>query len=153
MQRFFILVGHFFAASLLTFVCASIVHSQFVLQGLTELGVVISWAERLGMTLKDIQGLFASLGAALSLSLLLAFIVVTLLGKWQNRLKQWFSMLYPLAGAFAVWLMLAAMQPIMHITLIASARSSWGILSVCLCGALGGWVFWRLRSRQALLKA
>ena len=145
MQRFFILVGHFFAASLLTFICASIVHSQFILHGLTQIGVLISWTERLNMTLQDIQGLFASLGAALSLSLLLAFITVTLLGKWQTQLKQWLFLLYPLAGMAAVWVMLAAMQPIMHITLIASARTAGGVLCLCICGAIGGWVFWRLR--------
>ena len=150
MQRFFILVGHFFAASLLTFICASIVHSQFILHGLTQIGVLISWTERLSMTLQDIQGLFASLGAALSGSLLLAFTAVKLLGNWQTQLKPWFSLLYPLAGMFAVWVMLAAMQPIMHITLIASARTATGVLCLCLCGALGGWVFWRLRSGQAL---
>jgi hypothetical protein len=148
MQRFFILVGHFFAASLLTFIVASIVHSQFVLHGLTELGIFISWNDRMAMTLQDMQGLFPTLGPIISLSLLLGFTTVSLLRKWLVTDYTPLSLLYPLAGMGAVWLMLAAMQPIMHITVIASARSNAGLLSLCLCGALGGWLFGRLRSEQ-----
>ena len=150
MQRFFTLVGHFFAASLLTFICASIVHSQFVLHGLSDLGIVISWSDRLRMTWQDLQGLFPTLGPIISLSLLLGLLALTLLKKWLVTLYSPLKLLYPLAGASAVGLMLIAMQPIMNITLIVSARSHAGILALCLCGAIGGWVFGCLRSGNAL---
>ena len=144
MQAIFVLIGHFFAASLLTFFVASMLHSQFVLHGLSELGIFISWNDRLAMTWQDMQGLFPTLGPIISLSLLLGFITVSLLRPWLVRHYTPLSLLYPLAGMSAVWLMLVAMQPIMHITVIASARSNAGLFS--LCGALGGWLFGRLRT-------
>jgi hypothetical protein len=153
MQAIFVLIGHFFAASLLTFFVASMLHSQFVLHGLSELGIFISWNDRLSMTWQDMQGLFPTLGPIISLSLLLGFITVSLLRPWLVRHNTPLSLLYPLAGMSAVWLMLVAMQPIMHITVIASARSNAGLFSLCLCGALGGWLFGRLRSEHTLLKA
>lgn len=144
MQRFFILTGHFAIASLLTFFLASVVHSQFVLYGLTDIGISISLFERLTMTIDDIQGLFATLGAIISLSLLLGFLTTYFLTKMAsvNRIKH---LLYPLAGAVAIWVMLAAMHPIMNITVLASARSGLGLISLSMCGMVGGAIFWRLR--------
>ena len=141
-----ILIGHFFAASLLTFVLASLTHSQFVLDGLIQLGIAIPFGDRLAMSWQDLQGLFPSLGGAISFSLLLAFLCVYGLSRWQQAIAPRLMLLYPLAGALAIWLMLTAMQPIMHITLIAGARSAAGVLSLSLCGAAGGWLFWYLRS-------
>lgn len=147
MQRFFILAGHFAFASLLTFVLASIVHSQFVLQGLLELGIHISLSDRLAMTVDDIKGLFATLGAIISFSLLLGFLTVYALNKFIHTVE-YAHLLYPLAGGVAIWVMLAAMHPIMNITVVASARSQLGILSLGLCGVVGGALFWRLRKVQ-----
>ncbi|WP_340679227.1 hypothetical protein, partial [Paraglaciecola sp.] len=145
MQRIMILIGHFFAASLLTFLLASIVHSQFVIHALVAIDIEVSYLDRLGMTIQDIQGLFPTLGPIISFSLLCGFLLVTLLNKFKPSANQYNYLLLPLAGGVALWLMIIAMHPIMNITLIASARSSAGIMSLSMCGVLGGWVFWRLR--------
>jgi hypothetical protein len=145
MQRFFILFGQFTFSSLLTFLLASVVHSQFVMQGLLDIDIKISVLQRLQMTLQDIQGLFATLGAIISVSLLLGFCCVALINKLAKS-KRHNTYLYPLAGASAMWVMIAAMHPIMNITVLASARSLAGLVSLCICGAIGGSVFQYLRT-------
>jgi hypothetical protein len=57
-------------------------------------------------------------------------------------------LLYPLAGFVAIFVMLLAMQPVLGITLIAGARSTLGIVSQCLAGLIGGWLFMKLRERR-----
>ena len=145
MQPYMILIGHFFAASLLTFLLASIVHSQFVIYELLAININVSWLDRLSMTVQDIQGLFATLGPIISFSLLCGFLLVVLLNKISMASQQYRFILFPLAGGIALWLMIFAMHPIMHITIIASARSAAGIASLSMCGVIGGWAFWRLR--------
>jgi len=148
MANFFTLVGHFMAASLLTFLLASTVHSQFVLAGLSEIGVEITLSNRLWMTWQDLLGLWASLGPIISVSLLLGFVSCRLL-IWQiQALRVYRKWLLPLAGFSAVACMLLAMHPIMNITVIAGARTTLGFLSLCLCGAAGGSLFYYLRPSQ-----
>jgi hypothetical protein len=148
MANFFTLVGHFMAASLLTFFLASTVHSQFVLAGLSEIGVVMTLSDRLWMTWQDLLGLWASLGPIISISLLLGFASCRLLC-WQiQALSAYRIYLLPLAGASAVACMLLAMHPIMNITVIAGARTTLGFLGLCLCGAAGGSLFYFLRPSQ-----
>jgi hypothetical protein len=146
MQRFFVLVGHFAFACLVTFVLSSVVHSQFVLQGLVDIGITVSLQDRLKMTIDDLQGLFATLGAIISLSLLLGFTAVAAINKL-TKTVYYNTYLYPLAGSFAIWVMLAAMHPIMNITVLASARSTAGLLSLCICGAIGGIIFSKIRAK------
>lgn len=150
MQRVMILIGHFFAASLLTFLLASIVHSQFVIHALIAINIEVTWLDRLNMTLQDLQGLFPTLGPIISFSLLCGFLLVTLLNKLSKDSQQFNAILLPIAGGVALWLMIFAMHPIMNITVIASARSSAGIASLSVCGAIGGWLFGRLRREQTL---
>jgi len=146
MQRFFVLVGHFAFACLVTFVLSSVVHSQFVLQGLVDIGITVSLQDRLKMTIDDLQGLFATLGAIISLSLLLGFTAVAAINKL-TKTVYYNTYLYPLAGSVTIWVMLAAMHPIMNITVLASARSTAGLVSLCICGAIGGIVFSKIRAK------
>jgi hypothetical protein len=149
MQRFFVLVGHFAFACLVTFVLSSMVHSQFVLQGLVDIGITVSLQDRLNMTIDDLQGLFATLGAIISLSLLFGFATVAAVSKF-TKTAQYNTYLYPLAGSVAIWVMLAAMHPIMNITVLASARSTAGLVSLCICGAIGGIIFSKIRVQQGI---
>ena len=48
---------------------------------------------------------------------------------------------------------LLAMHPILDITFLASARSTFGFISQSLAGAMGGWVFSYLRTNRANTKA
>lgn len=148
MQGIFIIVGQFFGASLITFVIASIVHSQFVLAELTYIDINISLTDRLSMTLQDLWGLFPTLGPAISLSLCLGFSSVVLLNKAFKPSKAINILLFPLAGAAALWSMFAAMRPIMNITIIAGARTTLGEFFLCLSGIFGGYIFWLLTKQH-----
>jgi len=48
-----------FSASIVTYVLASVAHSQMVLMGIESLGVPILMEDRLRMTFGDIAGLYA----------------------------------------------------------------------------------------------
>ena len=137
------LTSHFLIAVLGTFALASLFHSQFVLAELSAVDIKINLASRISMSLDDLLGLFPMFAAAIAFSLLVSFSVVALIRKLQPASPQW---LYPLAGATAMLAMLLAMHPILDITLIAGARSTWGLIFQCLAGFLGGALFMRLRS-------
>ncbi|MEP4888976.1 MAG: hypothetical protein ABJV04_03035 [Aliiglaciecola sp.] len=147
MKKTIKLVLDFIAATLGCFILASLIHTQFVLHELIKLDVAINWQTRLSATGKDILGLLPTYGVIILVGLLLAFLSVFWLNKLFVKPPPW---LYPLSGAVAMFAILSAMQPIMDITLIAGARTQLGILSQCLAGLFGGWVF--MYQRRAKLK-
>ncbi len=140
------LVSHFLIASMATFVLASLAHSQFVLHELGALGVEIDFATRLSSTLDDFIGLMPTYGIVITVSLLLGFVITSLIRKYLKHLGYW---LYPIAGFVAILMAHIAMHPILDITLIAGARSTFGLICQCLAGAFGGWAFMNMRQGKA----
>jgi hypothetical protein len=130
-------------ATIFTFVLASLFHSQFVMAELTSVGVVISFTDRLSMSLDDLIGLSPTYGIVIAISFLLAFSVSSLI---INRFKLPSSALYFVGGGIGIAIALLAMQPILDVTLIAGARSTFGFVCQSLAGAIGGWVFSHLRN-------
>ena len=70
--------------------------------------------------------------------MLLSFVVA---GVLRGLLRLSPTLVFSLAGAFAIAVMLMAMHPLLHVTLIAGARSPMGFTCQCLAGAIGGYVF------------
>ena len=132
-----------FAASILTFLLASVFHSQFVLLRLTQINIDIPMANWIGMTLGDILGLSLSYGIVIALAFFLCFGTCTLVSHYWRILPLW---CYPLLAALTIAIMLAAMQPLLNVTLIAGARSQLGFIFQCLAGLLGGYLFIRLQT-------
>ena len=141
------LCTHFFVAVIFAFVIASLFHSQFVMAELSKVGVNISFSDRLSMSIDDLLGLYPTYGIVIALSFCIAFIVVSFIVK---RVSLSPYILYPLAGAAGVTAALLAMQPILDITLLASARSTYGFVCQSLAGAMGGAVFAHLRGKVHL---
>lgn len=133
---------HFFFAVIVSYMLASLAHSQFVLFELAKVGVPIDMASRISMSIDDLLGLFPNYTAAIAFSLLLGFSLMAGLRKYRPHTTFW---VYPFAGGLAMLVMLLAMHPILHITLIAGARTPYGILAQTLAGFTGGWLFIRLR--------
>ena len=129
------------AASILTFVFASIFHSQFVLLGLTDIYIDIPIGKWLGMTLSDILGLSLGYGSIIAVTLLLCFGICSLITRFWRQLSVWS---YPVLGALAIALMLLAMQTLLNLTPIAGARTTLGFLFQCAAGLIGGFVFARM---------
>ncbi|RRJ83761.1 hypothetical protein [Aestuariirhabdus litorea] len=128
----------FVAAALCAIVLASVSHSQFVLNRLANLGVVIPADVRALVSLDDLLGLLPSYGVVITLGLGLAFALTAWL---LRRGLGTPALLYPLAGAVAFAAMLLLMHPILEITLIAGARSAGGFIGQCLAGAVAGGLF------------
>ncbi|MBN7818725.1 hypothetical protein [Bowmanella yangjiangensis] len=141
------LIIRFLLAWLGCFSLASLMHSQFVLAGLTGQGIQIALTDRLQMSLSDWWGLLPTYGLIIAIGLLLAFSIA---GWLSRRFSINAVFLYPLAGFVTLLCIHLAMQPIMDITLIAGARGALGLLTQAATGLAGGWIFAKFRNlRQA----
>ncbi|WP_110430194.1 hypothetical protein [Glaciecola sp. KUL10] len=136
---------HLIASALACFVVASLLHTQSVLNRLIELGINIPISNRISTVFADLQGLAPTYGVILLAGLSIAFFVSSLLLK---RFSTNPIIIYSIAGAVAVATILLAMQPILNITLLGGARGTFGFLSQCLAGALGGILFGALRTQR-----
>ncbi len=125
-------------AVMTTFTCASFFHSQMVISRLSELGVSIGIGLRLSYTFEDWIGLLPGYGSIIAVGLLLGFSIIYLCRK---RLKLNSVLLFGLGGMTSLLVIHLAMYPIMHITLIAGARSELGFILQVLSGLVGGLTF------------
>lgn len=131
----------FFCAVLVTFILASISHSQFVLSELVAVGIQIPIPDRISMTLSDLKGLLPGFGTIIAIAMLLGFLIISAVNRWVFNLG---NVRFVIAGALAMLTALAAMHPIFDVSLIAGARTTMGLIMQCVAGAAGGWVFGRL---------
>ena len=143
------LCTHFLVAVIFAFIIASLFHSQFVMAELSKVGVEILFNDRLSMSLDDLLGLYPTYGIVIAVSYFISFIVAGLLIK---RFTLSPNILYCLAGGAGVTVALLAMHPILEITLLAGARSTFGFICQSLAGAMGSWIFSYLRTHQSTEK-
>ncbi|TLU65082.1 hypothetical protein FE810_09145 [Thalassotalea litorea] len=134
----------FFASWLLTFTLASLFHSQYVVNQLVKVGVVVEFNDRVNLTVDDWLGLLPTYGMIIAIALLIAFFVAGLIAK---RLNAYRAVLFVLAGIVAFITVLTAIESIMNINVIAGARG-WGFYAQCLAGAIGGFVFTRMKKAK-----
>lgn len=127
----------FFLSWLLTFTCASVFHSQYVVNQLVEVGVVVGFADNLKMTLNDWLGLLPTYGTIIAIAFLIAFPVANWLS---NKFSRYTALVFALAGISTLAFVLIAIESIMNIHIIAGARG-WGFYAQLLAGALGGYLF------------
>jgi hypothetical protein len=138
------LIRDFILAVLITFLVASVSHSQFVLWELAKVGAEINFTTRVSASLQDIIGFLPSYAAVIAVGLLIGFsISARIKSKFNSAFLGW----YPIAGGLSLLTIHAAMYPILEITLIAGARSSAGLVMQIIAGLIGGWLFYRLRKR------
>ncbi len=130
----------FLVAWLLTFTLASLFHSQYVVNQLVNVGVVVEFADRVNLTLDDWLGLLPTYGAIIALALTIAFLVTWFINK---KLKAYSIGLFVIAGIAAFAMALIAIESIMNITIIAGARG-WGFYLQLVAGAIGGYAFAKL---------
>lgn len=131
------LLPSFLASWLLTFTLASLFHSQYVVNQLVNVGIEISFSDRVNLTLDDWLGLLPTYGAIIAVALAIAFSVTGLL--YRKRPKYGIQ-LFVIAGVTAFAVALVAIESIMNITIIAGARG-WGFYTQLIAGAVGGYVF------------
>ena len=127
----------FLVSWLLTFTLASLFHSQYVVNQLVDVGVVVSLSDRINLMLDDWLGLLPTYGAIIAIALAIAFFAVVLLVK---KFKKYSMALFVASGITAFAVVLVAIESIMNIHIIAGARG-WGFYLQLLAGALGGLLF------------
>ena len=146
----------FIPAWLVAFIFASVLHSHFVLFELVALNIHIPGSKWLYMVLDDLFGLFPTYGAIIAVTLTISFFIASRLNSFlekraltltKNGAAGMFGAagIFGAAGAVGFLIMLAAMQPILDVTLIAGARSNLGIAAQCIAGFVSGIIYSRLR--------
>ena len=136
----------FLVSWLFTFTLASLFHSQYVVNQLVDVGVVVSLSDRINLTIDDWLGLLPTYGAIIAIALAIAFFAVVLLVK---KFKKYSMALFVASGITAFAVVLVAIESIMNIHIIAGARG-WGFYLQLLAGALGGLLFALLTKALAL---
>ncbi len=130
----------FLVSWLLTFTLASLFHSQYVVNQLVNVGVVVLLSDRASLTLDDWLGLLPTYGAIIAVALAIAFFVTAKLNK---KVQKYGTQLFIIAGIVAFAIVLIAIESIMNIHIIAGARG-WGFYAQLLAGAVGGFAFSQL---------
>jgi hypothetical protein len=138
MQTHLIKLSISFAMSVVvTYTLASVAHTQQVLSGLLELGVLIPLADRIAMIAGDWVGLYLYM-VVITIGLLIAFSVMGLL---RRVLPMPRALLYGLGGVLAMLVILVSMRELGSLTPIAGARGVLGLSLQCVAGGMGGVVF------------
>ncbi|NVJ50530.1 MAG: hypothetical protein HWE11_09095 [Gammaproteobacteria bacterium] len=124
---------------LVTFTLASVAHTWQVLAALSELQVILPVSVWLESLVNDWLGLWSTYGIAQALGLLIAFSV----SYWVPAARfRW--ILYGLAGATAMVVILSLLNALLDVTLIAGSRSFFGYTLQLSAGIIGGLVYHRL---------
>ena len=144
-NRFIKLILPFLSAWLVAFLLASVFHSCFVLYGLIVIDIDINTASAFSMIFQDITGLLPTYGVIIAAALLIAFTFARFVFLKQSTTTSLSILVFALSGATAFMVMLAAMQPILDVTLIAGARTTMGIFAQCASGFVGGALFGKLK--------
>jgi hypothetical protein len=125
----------FLSAVLVAYLLAAITATQSVVSSLGEMGVPVSFPERLSMTMNDIGGMAGMFLPMVTFGMLVAFMATALICRYRN---QWRVPLYIIAGATALVCIHLALNLAFSITPVAIARTTGGLLLQAAAGAAGG---------------
>ncbi len=142
-MRFIRPILAFLAAALACAGLGSVVQTQMNLAAVASMGAPVPLAVRAETTALDLLHFAPGYAALVAVAFLIAFSVAGLLRKLTGASGLW---LYILAGTAGIVVLLVAMNLALNITPIAAARSSAGIALLAVGGALGGWIFARLKA-------
>ena len=137
MRKILRIVVAFVASVLAAGIAASIFSTQFVIAGLQNIGVEIPLATRLSMTFGDLA-ILQTMAAVILACFLVGFLVAALC-----RYKLGGSRLlwYVAAGSISLVAALLLLSNVMELMPVAGARTSFGMITQGLAGAIGGFVF------------
>ncbi len=138
MERFFRLLAGFAVAVLLAEVLAALASTQFVLAELGKLGIDVSLADRLAMSLHDIAGMLPLYGGIIAATFLIALPVAAWLAR---RAPQHRTALFFAAGFAGLLTAITLMRFAFDIMPIAGARSLAGLVAQGLAGGVAALVF------------
>ena len=128
----------FLAAVVDASILTSIVSTQLILADVAGFGLTVTIGDRIGATIHDLIGLAVPLLLLVGLSFLFAFIVAKYAHQYigGNR-TAW----YMAAGFTSLPAAITLIKLAMGGTLLASARTPFGMSLIACCGMAGGWMF------------
>ncbi len=130
-------------AAAATAILATIMQTQRVISALKDAGGTVSGSERISMTLYDAQHLGSLYFVFIFIALLVALTVAAFIARRKAGIAKY---IYMGAGFVAMFVMLFLMKKaFFDVHIIAGARDGLGLILQGLAGAIGGYVFWRLR--------
>ncbi len=121
-----------------------IVSTQFAIGALTAIGIDIPFSIRFTTTMQDIVGMSPLLGVIFGIGFVITVSVATAIAKWVKILP---DLIFSLAGFAQIAITLILMKASFQITAIAATRAFDGFLTLCLVGALSGYIYHQVTSR------
>ncbi len=128
--------------SLIAYVVASIINTQFVLGAYD---VPISLADRFNMTMFDISNMWLYL-VVIAIAFMIGFSIAAMIKRFIPKLA---LVAYPIAGAAAIGVTLGLMYIFFQTIPISGARSVAGYLGQIFAGAIGGFIFGKILYSRA----
>lgn len=136
-------VGAFFAGVIATYLLAVLFYTQLNLANLVEMGLEVSMADRLQAALHDLIGMAMIYLPVIIVALLLGFLIARIVLIWVPQLRGLGYVVAGFVGIFAIdFLMGATIASGTHG--LPVTRTLIGLLSQCVAGAAGGYVFAQL---------
>jgi len=135
-------IGAWLVGALTAVIIGVFMQTQNIIARLGHIGADIGLGERLSMSVYDIQHLGSLYGIFIAIALAIAFLAGGLLYHFTKFRR---SIIYFIAGAVAIFVMLFAMKAVFFdIHIIAGARDMLGIALQMLAGGVGGVIFSRV---------
>lgn len=140
MKDKFHLISSFVISALAATVIASMFSTQFVVFGLRDLGIEIPLLQRISMTFGDLA-IIKTLGLVVMACFLAGFIVAAIARHFiRGSRYSWYSV----AGALSIVTGLLLISQVLQLMPIAGARTTFGMFTQGLAGAIGGFIFAQL---------
>ena len=128
----------FLLAGLVAYVVAVLFYTQINLSNLTDLGIDISFSDRLGAASHDLLSMTGMYFPIMLVALLVAFSLAAIVIRFLPNLR---VLGFVLAGIVGVLALVLFFSSFLGTNPIAVTRSSLGLLSQCGAGGMGGLVY------------
>ncbi len=133
------------SAIIVTSLLGSLIQSHRALGWIAALDGPVEWSDRFPVYIHDLFSFWPLWAALVALGFLIAFLVA---GGLSRRWPAFRSVLFPVAGLCAIVTTLLIMDAMLPVTVIAAARDAFGVVTLALAGALGGWVYVLVRPQR-----
>ena len=128
----------FLVAGLVAYVIAVLFYTQINLSNLTDLGIDISFSDRLAAASHDLLSMTGMYLPIMLVALLVAFSLAAIVIRFLPNLR---TLGFVLAGMVGVLALVLFFSSFLGTNPIAVTRSSLGLLSQCGAGGIGGLVY------------
>lgn len=138
----------FLGAVVATYILAVLMYTQLNLGNVVEMGIPVSVSDRVGAAFHDLLGMLGLYLPIIGVAFLIAFAVTHQVLRWVPQLRTLGYILGGFVGIYVVdYLLVNLVGSGIHP--LPVTRTTIGLLSQCVAGAIGGYVFVRLLPTSA----